>query len=529
MGLPRLSAHGLAAKICSAIDPASDDRYTSVVSSLTQFDNMAAVDLGSNSFHMVVARFVRSDLHIVDRLRERVALAAGLDEKKRLTLEAQERALACIERFGERLRGMPTGSVRAVGTSALRMARNAQHFLARAEVALGHPIEIVSGAEEARLIYLGVAHDLSDDSNRRLVIDIGGGSTECILGQRFEALKTDSLHMGCVNYSQRFFSNGVLTRESMDKARIAARLELRGMEHGYREKGWEDCIGASGTILAIESILRASQWSERGVTAKGLRKLRKALVEAGHVDKLALPALQPDRAPVLAGGLAILSAIFDGLGIEQMNTSNGALREGVLYDLAGRIRHEDLRELTIRRLSQVYHVDRDQAQRVERTALHLFEQAAREWDLPSDIGAQYLAWAARLYEIGITLSHNGYHRHGAYLVDHSDMPGFSRTDQLVLAALIEGHRRKLASERFDALPPSTQRIAMRLCVLLRLAVLLNRSRSQTPLPDVKLAPKKNGYVLAFPDTWLDGNPQTRADLEEEAVRLAPLGFEVGVR
>lgn len=491
-------------------------------------DIVAAVDLGSNSFHMVVARLVRSELHIVDRLRERVALASGLDDRKRLTNEAQDRALACLERFGERLRGMQQGSVRAVGTSALRMARNQQSFLARAEEALGHPIEIVSGAEEARLIYLGVAHDLSDDTNRRLVIDIGGGSTECILGQRFETLKTDSLHMGCVNYSLRFFANGEITREALERALIAARLEVRGMERSYRAHGWEDCIGASGTILAIETILRENQWSERGITAKGLRKLRKALVEAGHVEKLALPGLQPERAPVLAGGFAILSALFDGLEIELMNTSTGALREGVLYDLAGRIRHEDLRELTIRRLSQVYHVDPEQALRVERTTLSLFEQAAGDWDLPLEQGAQFLAWAARLHEIGMSLSHSGYHKHGAYFVDHSDMPGFSRTDQLMLAALIEGHRRKLSTERFEALPLSLQRPVLRLCVILRLAVLLNRSRSQVPLPAVKLAVKKSGYVLSFPPEWLDGNPLTRADIEEEAERLAPLGFEVAV-
>jgi exopolyphosphatase/guanosine-5'-triphosphate,3'-diphosphate pyrophosphatase len=501
---------------------------TNVVSVPPEFDTVAAVDLGSNSFHMVVARLVRSELHIVDRLRERVALAGGLDERKRLTSDAQERALACIERFGERLRGMPQGSVRAVGTSALRMARNQQSFVARAEEALGHPIEIVSGAEEARLIYLGVAHDLSDDSNRRLVIDIGGGSTECILGQRFEALKTDSLHMGCVNYSLRFFPSGAITKESMEKALLAARLEVRGMERSYRGLGWEDCIGASGTILAVETILSQNQWSERGITPKGLRKLRKALVEAGHAEKLALPGLQPERAPVLAGGVAILSALFDGLEIEMMQTSNGALREGVLYDLAGRIRHEDLRELTIRRLSHVYHVDLEQAQRVERTALALFEQVAKDWDLPIEQGAQFLAWAARLHEIGISLSHNGYHKHGAYLVDHSDMPGFSRTDQLMLAALIEGHRRKLSTERFEALPISLQRPVMRLCVLLRLAVLLNRSRSQLPLPAVQLAVKKSAYLVSFPPEWLEGNPLTRADIEEEAERLTPLSFEVTV-
>ena len=421
------------------------------------FDTVAAVDLGSNSFHLVVGRPVQDQLHIVDRLRERVALAAGLDDEKRLTDEAQMRALACIERIGERVRGMPPGSVRAVGTSALRMARNAPAFLARAEEALGHPIEIISGAEEARLIYLGVAHDLSDDAHRRLVVDIGGGSTECILGERFEALKTDSLHMGCVNFSLRYFENGAITREAMERAHIAARLELQSMERTYRSLGWEECIGSSGTIVAIGTILAENQWSDRGITPKGLRKLRKALVALGHVDNLALPGLQAERAPVVPGGVAILSAIFDGLAIEQMSISQGALREGVLYDLLGRIRHEDLRDQTIRRFSERYHVDNEQSSRVERTASILLKDAAGEWDIPRKLGRQFLSWAARLHEIGLSLAHSGHHKHGAYIVENSDMPGFSRPDQSMLAALIEGHRRKLSIERFGALPPSMQK------------------------------------------------------------------------
>ena len=492
------------------------------------FDTVAAVDLGSNSFHMVVARIVQNDLLFVDRLRERVALGAGLDVHKKLTEEAQQRALACLSRFGERLRGMPPGSVRAVGTSALRMARNSRPFLARAGQELGHPIEIVSGAEEARLIYLGVAHDLSDDQSRRLVVDIGGGSTECVLGERFEALKTDSLHMGCVNWSQRFFPGGGITREAMTRARIAARLELQSMERHYRALGWQECIGSSGTIVAIDGILRESGWSERAITSKGLRKLRKALVAGGSADRLDLPGLQAERAPVLPGGVAILSAVFDGLGIEEMQASQGALREGVLYDLLGRIRHEDLRDQTIRRFSERYHVDMVQSGRVQRTALALLAQAERGWDLPHEVGAQFLVWASRLHEIGLSLSHNGYHRHGAYIVENSDMPGFSRTDQAILAALIEGHRRKLVLARFDALPPALSRLALRLCLIVRLAVLLNRSRGQTPAPEVGLAPRKNGYQLTTPDGWLETNPLSRADLEQEAERLAAAGFELAM-
>jgi exopolyphosphatase/guanosine-5'-triphosphate,3'-diphosphate pyrophosphatase len=498
------------------------------VSPTPALDTFAAVDLGSNSFHMVVARLVQDQLHIVDRLRERVALASGLDEKKRLSEDAQERALACTARFGERLRGMRAGSVRAVGTSALRIARNSRSFLSRASESLGHPIEIISGPEEARLIYLGVAHDLSDDVQRRLVVDIGGGSTECILGERFEALKTDSLHMGCVLFSQRFFAGGEIKEKAMERATIAARLELQSMERHYRALGWEDCVGSSGTILAVEQILRENQWSEQGITAKGLRKLHKALVEAGSVQKLQLAGLQSERAPVLPGGVAILEAVFDSLAIEKMNTSQGALREGVLYDLLGRIRHEDLRDRTIRRFSERYHVDMVQSGRVQRTALSFLSQVGTDWSIPPEQGKQLLSWAARLHEVGISLSHSGYNKHGAYIVANSDMPGFSREDQMTLAALIEGHRRKLSMERFEALAPSMQKMALRLCAILRLSVLLNRSRGQQTLPSLKISAKKNGYALKFPEGWLDGNPLTRADIEEEAERLAAIGFEVSL-
>lgn len=493
------------------------------------FEAVAAVDLGSNSFHMVVARIVQGELQFVDRLRERVALGAGLDPAKKLTAEAQERALACLARFGERVRGMPAGSVRAVGTSALRMARNAEAFLARAADVLGHPIEIIAGAEEARLIYLGVAHDLADEQSRRLVIDIGGGSTECILGEHFEVLQADSLHMGCVNFSLRFFPGGVITAEAMERARLAARLELRSLEYRYRELGWSECIGASGTVLAVDAITRENRWSEPGITSKTVGKLRKALIAAGRTDALRLPGLQPDRAPVLPGGVAILSALFDGLAIESLQPSLGALREGVLYDLLGRIRHEDLRDQTVRRLGKRYHVDLAQSGRVSRAAATLFAQAATGWDIPLELGTRLLNWSARLHEIGLALSHNGYHKHGAYLVDHSDMPGFSSQDQQTLGALIAGHRRKLPLERFAALPARMRERALRACLILRLAVLLNRSRGHQPVPELVFTPRKNGYEIGTPEGWLAANPLSRADLEEEVARLRDAGLEVVVR
>ena len=489
---------------------------------------VAAVDLGSNSFHMVVAQLADGEVRILDRLRERVALAEGLDAGKLLDREAQERALACLARFGQRLRDIPSGRVRAVGTSALRLARNAPGFLASAREALGHPIEVISGREEARLVYLGVSHSIAGEPDRRLVVDIGGGSTECILGEGFETIRTDSLHMGCVNYSLRFFPGGEITREALLRAEIAAAQELEPIARVYKTRGWEACIGSSGTILSIEAILREGGWSERGVTERGLKKLSKALLEAGHASRLSLPGMAEDRAPVLAGGFAILRAAFRSLSIERMLTSQGALREGVLFDLAGRMRHQDARDETIRSCMQRYDIDRDQASRVERTALALLDQVAGSWGVADGDARRLLSWAARLHEIGLSVNHSGYHKHGAYLVAHGFLPGFSGQDQESLAVLIGAHRRKLGSAQLDSLPSLRAALALKLSVLLRLAVLLNRSRSPRPLPAIRLSSRGSLLELRFPDGWLDGHSLTRMDLEEETSILRTVGIELVV-
>lgn len=489
----------------------------------------AAVDLGSNSFHMVVARWTDGQLAIVDRLRERTALAEGLDEAKSLEQPTMDRALACLRRFGERLRGMDPARVRAIGTSALRVARNSRGFLTRAQEALGHEIEIVSGIEEARLIYLGVAHDLSDDAERRLVVDIGGGSTEMILGERFEPLTADSIHMGCVNWTRRWFPRGELSRDLLRRARLEAELELQPLARPYRALGWEEAVGSSGTALAIAQILRTNAWADGEITAKGLRKLRRALADAGSIENLAaIPGLEADRAPVIAGGTAILSAVFEVLGIESMVVSQGAMREGVIYDLLGRHRHEDVRDRTIRRWCERHAVDLEQASRVQRTAFHLFEQARKDWGLDRGRGQQLLGWAARLHEIGLSISHQSHHRHGAYLLEHGDMPGFSREEQLVLSTLVEGHRRRFPPQRLEQVPQAHKDEVLRLCLLLRLATLFERGRGLRPTPTIELRARKNGYGVGLPPGWLDDNPLTRLDLEQEAARLAPLAVEMAL-
>lgn len=481
---------------------------------------LAAVDLGSNSFHMLVARVADGELHIVDRMREVVRLASGLDARQRLTRKARRRALECLARFGQRLRGLPAGSVRAVGTNTLRQARNAGEFLAECRRMLGHPIDVISGREEARLIYLGVSHSLADDGGRRLVIDIGGGSTEFIIGERFDALHMESLFMGCVGMSSRYFPDGAITRSNLQHAELAALLELQNIQAQYRRIGWQIAVGSSGTLLSIADVVRAHGWADHGITLDALHKLRKALLAAGSIKRLAsLDGLRPERAPIFPGGVAILLAACEALGIEHMTTSSGALREGLLYDLLGRIRHEDVRERIIAALTSRYQIDAEQATRVERTALECLAQAAATWKLRDDAHRNALGWAARLHEIGLAIAHSQYHKHGAYLLANADLPGFTRQEQTLLAALVRGHRRKFPDAVFRTLPEDQVQAARRLCVLLRLAVLLHRGRSDAALPQFTLSVSDKGLRLQFPSGWLARHPLTRADLEHEAEYL----------
>jgi exopolyphosphatase/guanosine-5'-triphosphate,3'-diphosphate pyrophosphatase len=493
----------------------------------TRSDSFAAVDLGSNSFHMKIVRVVQDEIQDVDRLRERVRLAGGLQKDKTLSDDALARALETLARFGERLRHIPAKQVRAVGTNTLRQVKNQKAILRKAAEALGHPIEVISGPEEARLIYLGVSHSLPFEDERRLVVDIGGGSTECIIGEGFESHRAASLFMGCVSYTLNHFPDGELSERNMRAAETAARVELETIEDRFRSLGWERAYGSSGTILAVDLVLRENGWGP-GITRKGLKKLERAIVDCGRLSKLALPGLSEERAPVFPGGVAILRSVFDALGVEVMEPSTGALREGVLFDLIGRIRHEDSRERAIQRLVEQYRVDTVQAGRVERAALSTWKQLKTDWALEEHEHRQLLAWAARLHEIGLTISYSGYQRHGAYIIANSELSGFSLDEQRFLAALIEAHRRKIPRDRFSELTLADEETALRLAIILRLAVLLNRSRSPSLLPRIQITGRKKGLGLSFPSGWLAEHPLTQADLQEEAATLRKAGYELEI-
>ncbi|MEE4360200.1 MAG: exopolyphosphatase [Pseudomonadales bacterium] len=488
---------------------------------------VAAVDLGSNSFHLIVARFSGTRLIVLDRLKEMVRLAAGLDASNHLREDVAEQALECLARFGQRLRGIPEASVRVVGTNTLRKARNGAAFVARARDALGHDVEIISGHEEARLIYLGVSHSLEDNWDRRLVVDIGGGSTELILGRQFQPEVLESLFMGCVGMSAEFFPGGDLTAAAMKAAELAARQELEPIETAFREHGWDAAIGASGTILAVHDVVSAMGWSRETITADALSELQRAMVRAGHVDRLDLQGLPRARIPVFPGGVAILSAIFKALGIERMDVSSGALREGLLWDLLGRRHQADIREHTVTDLAERYHVDREQAARVQAKAMKLLGGVADAWGLDRAEVGPLLRWAAQLHEIGMDISHSQHHKHGSYLLQHMDMPGFSRTEQARLALLVRAHRRKFPTSEFVARAPESVELMQRAALLLRCAVVLHRSRTQHLSPRlVAIEADADGMHLVFPDRWLRRHPLTRLDLADEARVWAALGVRL---
>ncbi|MCB5188270.1 exopolyphosphatase [Methylobacillus caricis] len=495
-----------------------------MVTKKLEFPEIAAVDLGSNSFRLQLARV--SDGHLIfhDSLREAVRLGAGLDEKNNLDADAQRRAIDCLKRFGERLRGLPSQAVRAVATNTFRVARNAPELMREAQDALGFPIEIIAGREEARMIFVGVSHSLPPATHKRLVIDIGGGSTEFIIGQGLEPVEMESLYMGCVSYSMRYFPDGKLTETAMDRARIAAAAEIQSIRKHFIAEGWDEAVGSSGTAKALGEIIRLSGLSEGEITREGLEFLRQQLLKAKEIKKIELPGLSVDRAAVLPGGLAIMTAAFDALKIERMTSASSALREGVLYELLGRLHDQDVREVTVNSFMRRYHVDADQAERVRQMALILLEQTAdRLQQVDEESATQYLTWAAKLHEIGISIAHGAYHKHSAYIVENADMPGFSKMEQETLGILVRAHRRSL-SKLQGGLPVSSDRLLI--ILILRLAVLFHRNRLPDNRPELKLATDKTGYRLLIERGWLADNPLTEAELVNEVGYWKEIGLSL---
>jgi exopolyphosphatase/guanosine-5'-triphosphate,3'-diphosphate pyrophosphatase len=481
---------------------------------------LAAVDLGSNSFHMVLARLSHGQLKVIDRLREMVRLAAGSEQ--------QPVALECLARFGERIRDMHVDSVRVVGTNTLRKLGRTSAFVRGAESTLGHPLEIISGIEEARLIFLGVSHTSPAVDGNQLVVDIGGGSTEIISGNGFEPEAMESLHVGCVGLSNDFFGRGKLTRKRFEQARVAARLEVQPAKPRFNRTSPMRVIGASGTIRAARAVLAAIAGTATEITVKGVEDLIERMIKVGRLDQLKLPGLSEQRKPVFPGGLAILIEVMTMLEIDVMNVSDGALREGILYDMVGRLTNEDARVRTVRSMEGRFNVDVAQADRVESTVMSLMDQVSGTWRIDEPLDRQLLSWAARLHEIGLHIAHSHYQAHGAYLLEYADMPGFPTGEQQILARLVGAHRSKLGPKSFAGVPRSAGRRVRRLAVLLRLAVLFNRSRTDVALSEITCSARGRRISIGVSDAWPALNPLTWADLQRERDYLADAGIEMTV-
>lgn len=486
---------------------------------------LAAIDLGSNSFHMIIAQPLQGELRTLEKRGEKVQLAAGLNERGYLSEEAMQRGLECLRGFAKHLKGFKAEAVTIVATNALRVARNRDDFITRAEEILGYQIELIAGREEARLIYLGVSHTQADDEGKRLVVDIGGGSTEFIIGERFESKALESLFMGCVSYTRQFFPGGEISELNFHRAVARARRELLEIQQAYKAIGWNEVIGSSGTIRATEQVLINKGWTEQGINRDGLNKLCQWLSSHKQISEIKLPGFKPQRQQVFIAGVAILKGIFDTFKIQTMQYSDGALREGALWDLIGRSGHEDVRQRTVTSMQQRFHVDQGQADRVKTCALAMLEQVEKDWKLPSS-ARNWLLWAAKLHEIGLSITHHQFQKHGAYLVQHSDMAGFTRQGQELLAVLLKGHRRKFPLSGLDNLNPVVRNQARYVCILLRLAAVLNHSRGSVELPYIECQAKNASITLIFPKDWFQQHPLTYDDLMVEANYLNAAGLEL---
>lgn len=499
------------------------------VSNLTR--SYAAIDLGSNSFHMVVAEPEGRSIRIIDSLRVPVRLGAGLDEKKRLKAETRQVALDALGQFAQRLRGVPLNQIRIVGTNTLRRAKESQSFMEEAHAILGKRIDIISGREEARLIFSAVSHTAHDSDTSRLVLDIGGGSTELIIGRGYKADVLESINIGCVSFTSQFFQDKdgksrKCSASSIKKASVQAQLELRPIAKEYLETGWTEVTGCSGTIKAVSRMLVELNITDGDITRAGVRELIQAIDTAGGPDKLNLSSISGNRCAVICGGIAIVHAIMKTLKIKSMQASTVALREGIIFDMVGKAEHVDIQSQTLTNLATRYNIRVNQAVRVETTVSNFFDQVSDAWQLDKDNDLTLLSWAAKLHELGKAVAHTQYHKHGAYIIENSDLMGFSRAEQNALSLLIRFHRRKIDMAAFEHMSKSERIHTLRLISLLRLAVLIHRGRHRVDLKNLKLRAKENQLVLQVDEQWLEENPLTSAELSAEADRLLTIDFKL---
>lgn len=493
---------------------------------------LATVDLGSNSFRLLVGK-IHDDgtVYPIDQIKETVRLASGLNANENLTKESQLIALEALSRFGERLNNFKKSQVRVVATSTLRVAKNAAEFISVANKALGFPIEVISGHEEARLVYIGAMHSLAYSAENRLVIDIGGGSTEFIIGQGYEPKIMESVTMGCVSFTGRYFNGGNLTEDNFENAILAARSKIQAMEHIFAEQKWSLAIGTSGTAKTLYDMCAENGLSNE-ITYTGMQQLKKMLIKTKNIKNIKITGIKEDRKPVIAGGLSIMLAIFEELGIDNMTISDGALREGVMYDLIGRKTNDDLREITINDIKKRFKLDSNQGSRVAKFAIDLQRKLVPA-DKISEEKLKLLSWSCEVYEIGLSISHNDYHKHGAYILQHSDLAGFSKPEQTILADLVRAHRGSTLKVYDKLISMFGNKLKSRnvfAVISVRLAVIFNRNRKDISFSEIIQVENINkfGYDLIVANEWLINNPLTLFSLNEELAQWQRVGYKINL-
>ncbi|MGB2079674.1 MAG: exopolyphosphatase [Vibrio sp.] len=496
-----------------------------------QHRHIAAIDLGSNSFHMVVAKVVNQELQLISRHKVRVRLAQGLDEDKNIDQDAMERGLECLGMFAERIEGFDVEDVRIAATHTLRRAPNAQLFMEKAKQVIPFPIEVIAGQEEARLIYLGVAHT-QPEWKRKLVVDIGGGSTELIVGHEFEPEHLNSKQMGCVSYTDRFFEQGKLSHKRFNQAILAAEQKLESLSRTYKNYGWDAALGSSGTIKAVQEVCVELGHDDGFITAKRLNQLIDLMCEAKSIDKLEIPALSPDRQPVFAAGVAILKGVFNSLDIDKMAFSSGALREGLLYEMEERFHRSDIRMRTTESLARKHSVDLSYANQVRMQAKSFLSQIGDELGIAKKGElSSLLGWSALLHEVGLSMNYSGYHKHSAYILQHTNMPGFNQEQQKVVATLARFQRKSLKLKDMPQFTLFKKKHILPLIAILRLSIVLNVQRSSTPLPEIFLTIKKDDdepiwHLSSEDPNWLEDNRLLCADLHQEQEYWHAIGWQL---
>ncbi len=491
---------------------------------------IAVVDLGSNSFHMIVARIVNGSIQILSRLKQKVQLAEGLDRDQVLSQQAIDRGIACLALFSERLQGFPAENVQVIGTYTLRRAVNSDEFLRQAARVFPYKINIISGQQEAKLIYVGVSHT-QPEKGRKLVIDIGGGSTEMIIGDDFTPLIAESSHMGCVSFAKRFFNDGKLSVERFQQAKQCALEKIEDLAWEYRQLGWEATLGSSGTIKTVSEVLLALHFKDGLITLPRLNELVERTLKAEHFNQIHLPGLHHNRIDVFVPGLAILVALFETFQIKSMRYSDGAVREGVMYNFEDKFRVSNIRERTVNSLNQQFNLDREQAARVSQVAqmlakqFHSWQEERFAYEL-----SQILFYAALTHEVGIVINHRNVQKHSAYILQNTELPGFDSEQQRLLAILARFHTGTFRIADIPDCYRYTNDDVLTLILLLRFAVIFNKTRQATELTEIQLSySATQKWQLVFPDEYLTRNPLLKTELQQEQKFLASLGIELDYR